>query len=607
MLSPKESENTWADEVGKMKDKSANTTSNSNKLIWIGIGLAAFWWFLESTVHVFVFHEGGLIQQILTPDAHELWMRSVVFVIFILFAIYAQCIINKLKQAEEAMRKAHDELERRVEERTVELVKANEVLHNYERIISRVSDLMSFVDKDYKYQVVNDAYLDAFPDKSREDFVGYTPADFVGEEAFANKIKPNLDQCLNGGIVNYQDEFVFPGKGNRCMDISYYPVLAKDGSVSGVAHISRDITKLKQAAEALRESEQKLAGIVESVTDAMIMLDEQFNIVWANDAAKDLFGSDLIGKKCYAACHGRDKACEPCIPKQCLEDGKVYEFETEMTAADGSQLSFWCTGSVAAWHEDGRPKMAVECLRNITQRKRAEEVLQKSERELWHLSSRLLTAQEEERKRIARELHDGLGQSLCAIQCSLAVALEHMGEEKLSTGVKSLNRSIAILGGVIEELQRISRNLRPSTLDELGLLSTIESACREFESIYSQIHVEKQIDIREDDTPDSLKIVIYRVLQEALNNIAKHSQADIVRLSLKETDGKIELAIYDNGRGFDLEHVLSVEESRRGLGLTGMKERTELSRGSFSIESGKGSGTTVWASWQHQETNAIAL
>ena len=144
-------------------------------------------------------------------------------------------------------------------------------------------------------------------------------------------------------------------------------------------------------------------------------------------------------------------------------------------------------------------------------------------------------------------------------------------------------------------------------LDDLGLLPTIEAACREFESIHSEIHVEKQIDIREDDLPDSLKIVIYRLLQEALNNIAKHSQADLVRLSLKETDGKIELAIYDNGRGFDLGHVLSVEESKRGLGLTGMKERTELSEGSFSIESSKGAGTTVRASWQHQETNAIAL
>ena len=97
--------------------------------------------------------------------------------------------------------------------------------------------------------------------------------------------------------------------------------------------------------------------------------------------------------------------------------------------------------------------------------------------------------------------------------------------------------------------------------------------------------------------PDSLKIVIYRVLQESLNNIAKHSQATLVCFSLKATNGKIELAIDDNGVGFDVEQVLSGEESRRGIGLAGMKERTELSGGFFSVESHAGAGTTVRASW----------
>ena len=96
---------------------------------------------------------------------------------------------------------------------------------------------------------------------------------------------------------------------------------------------------------------------------------------------------------------------------------------------------------------------------------------------------------------------------------------------------------------------------------------------------------------------DSLKIVIFRILQEALNNIAKHSQANRVRFFLKETDGKIEMAIHDNGTGFDIDQVLSSELSERGLGLASMKERAELPRGSFSLESQKGTGTTLRASW----------
>jgi signal transduction histidine kinase len=115
--------------------------------------------------------------------------------------------------------------------------------------------------------------------------------------------------------------------------------------------------------------------------------------------------------------------------------------------------------------------------------------------------------------------------------------------------------------------------------------------------MYPDIGIEKQIEIQENDVPDSLKIVIFRILQESLNNIAKHSQATLVRLSLKETDGNIELTIDDNGAGFDMDHVLSGDLSERGLGLASMKERAELPGGSFSLVSQKGAGTTVRASW----------
>jgi hypothetical protein len=92
----------------------------------------------------------------------------------------------------------------------------------------------------------------------------------------------------------------------------------------------------------------------------MTMLDREFNIVWVNDIAKGLFGPNLIGNKCYNAYHGRDRICEPCVIKQCFEDGKVHQFETDIVAPNGNQMIFSCTASVAAWDEDGRPKMVKE-------------------------------------------------------------------------------------------------------------------------------------------------------------------------------------------------------------------------------------------------------
>ena len=140
-------------------------------------------------------------------------------------------------------------------------------------------------------------------------------------------------------------------------------------------------------------------------------------------------------------------------------------------------------------------------------------------------------------------------------------------------------------------------DLRPSTLDDLGVLATLAWFCREYQKIYSHIHIEKEIGLQEDDISNTLKTVVYRLTQEAMNNIAKHSQADLIRLSLKRMENEIQLVVKDNGMGFDLEKILSSEGSKRGLGLSSMRERTELSGGKFMIESTPGKGTTLKASW----------
>jgi signal transduction histidine kinase len=162
-----------------------------------------------------------------------------------------------------------------------------------------------------------------------------------------------------------------------------------------------------------------------------------------------------------------------------------------------------------------------------------------------------------------------------------------MDKETPGPMFKSLEAAIPMIQESVEEVRKIAMDLRPATLDDLGILATISWFCREFQMIYSGIRIEKEIDIQENEVP-----------QEALNNVAKHSKANLATISLKSTDGMIELVIQDNGMGFDLEKALSVENSRKGLGLSSMKERTELSGGSFFIESGKGEGTVVRAVWK---------
>jgi signal transduction histidine kinase len=232
---------------------------------------------------------------------------------------------------------------------------------------------------------------------------------------------------------------------------------------------------------------------------------------------------------------------------------------------------------------------------------RASEQLRRSEEELRLLSSQLLTAQENERGRIARELHDGLGQSLSAIKFKLEEVHSAVGKGIGEADVKSLGPIISLIQNAVEEVRRITMDLRPSTLDDLGILATITWFSREFQKIYSAIKVEREIKIDENDVPESLKIIIFRVLQEALNNAAKHSEANLVHLRLGKTEGSIELAVEDNGKGFEVEAALATPSSERGFGLGSMRERTELSGGSFVIDSVKGKGTTVRALWPYKE------
>jgi signal transduction histidine kinase len=221
--------------------------------------------------------------------------------------------------------------------------------------------------------------------------------------------------------------------------------------------------------------------------------------------------------------------------------------------------------------------------------KRAEEALRESEKRLRHLSSQLLTAQETERRRIANELHDSVAASLGAVVFSIEKILgQHEQNEGIQAGLRDL---ISKVQRVNQETRRIMSALRPSMLDDLGIVPAMNWFCREYEKTYSHIYVEKQIDVSENDLTDSLKTAIFRVSQEAMNNIAKHSKATVVNLSLQKGNDGIELAIQDNGQGFD------PKTTERGLGLSTMRERTELSGGACSIESTKGAGTTVRCLW----------
>ncbi len=237
------------------------------------------------------------------------------------------------------------------------------------------------------------------------------------------------------------------------------------------------------------------------------------------------------------------------------------------------------------------------------QLRRIESQLIESENRYRELSTNLLNAYERERKRIALEVHDSTGSSLATSKIELEAALKEMSDDNSPAKVV-LERVIAIIERVMEDTRRIQMFIRPPMLDDLGILATINWFCREFESAYPKIRIRKEIDIQEQEVPQSLKTVIYRVLQEALGNVAKHSKASVALLSLRKTKKSIELVIRDTGHGFDLEEAYSRKGADKGLGLDRMREKTHLSGGVFRIESSKEAGTVIRATWPIEQLSS---
>jgi signal transduction histidine kinase len=222
-----------------------------------------------------------------------------------------------------------------------------------------------------------------------------------------------------------------------------------------------------------------------------------------------------------------------------------------------------------------------------------------AERQLHVLSCQLIDAQETERKKIAAELHDGIGQMMGAIKFQVESLMANRLPGRRPPTDEQLGSIVENVRCAMNEVRKIAMDLRPSTLDDLGLLLTIDWFCREFCTMYAGIRIQKQLAAEESAITEERKIVIYRVMQEAMTNIAKYAHATVARLELKDRDDGLYFRIQDDGQGFDVA-ALPRASCFHGFGLRSMRERVELTGGVFVIESKPGGGTTVQVHWPKQ-------
>jgi signal transduction histidine kinase len=234
-------------------------------------------------------------------------------------------------------------------------------------------------------------------------------------------------------------------------------------------------------------------------------------------------------------------------------------------------------------------------IRYSMDRKKSKDDLLESERQLKYLSSALLRVQENERRMVAAELHDDLGQLLTAIKYKIESVLVRMDPEESRT--QDLNAIIPNIQLAVDQVRNMYTQLMPTALDDLGILATLSWFCREFQKDHPNIWVESQFKVIEEKITADLRLVIFRIVQNAFESVAAHGKDGRTRVSLVEEDGYIKLDIGDNGAAFDVSHATSFTCPDCSLGLISMKRRAELSGGSFEIGSDEGGGTFVRLQW----------
>lgn len=393
------------------------------------------------------------------------------------------------------------------------------------------------------------------------------------------------------------------------MKAGAHDFLSKDNLTRLVPALEREMREAQIRRERLKSRQEKARWeakfrlLAENIEDVLCLCTPDNDaVVYANPAYEKIWGQDRKGLyesrwSCVESIHPEDRARFLASTIN-LARTAPYSLEYRIVKPDGAIRWIHHRGFPVR-DERGNLSVIAVLATDITERKQAENALATSEKELRHLSSRLLTAQEEERKRIARELHDSVGQNFVAIKVSIRNVIAEMNKGNVEEAAVLLQQLLPAINKAIEETRLIYTGLRPTVLDDLGIVATINWFVQCLREVDSARHIETETEINEVDIPDKLKIIIFRIVQEALNNIIKYSEADRVNISLAGRSGRIELTISDNGAGFDLAEVAARKNPGRGLGLTSMRERVEFSGGIFRIDSAIGKGTRIAASWLH--------
>jgi PAS domain S-box-containing protein len=353
------------------------------------------------------------------------------------------------------------------------------------------------------------------------------------------------------------------------------------------------MTDRKQADEVLRQTEERFSRLVDLMPVAVYVCDTSGNLQHYNRRAVELWGREPVpGETAQRYCgslrlYAADGTLVPhnkSMMAEVLRTGvEARDLEVAIERPDGTRITA-LVNIVPLRNGDEELIGAMNCFHDITELKRAQTALQRSFGQLRALAARLQTVREEERKRVARELHDQLGQTLTAMKIDLSSLIHELPAEKERRAASLLK----LIDQTIHSVRRISNDLRPAVLDDLGLIGAVEWAAREFEN---RTGTKCWLDLPGDDTvvDRELATSLFRILQETFTNVARHADASRVDVRLARENGSMTLEVRDDGKGISEEQL----SDRSSLGILGMRERALLLGGELAISGAPGQGTTI--------------
>ena len=353
------------------------------------------------------------------------------------------------------------------------------------------------------------------------------------------------------------------------------------------------LTNSKGSLFQLEESQHYAQTVVTAMRESLVLLDRDLRVKMANPSFYETFQvspQETEGRSFYELGNRQWD-----IPKlreilhQVVSQGNSFQnylVEQEFPGLGSRTMLLNCSPA----QRSGADELILLTIADLSDLKKAEESYKESAERLGHLTSQLITAQEKERQLIGNELHDDLGQLLAVLKMRLSQVYRIMAAEPVEAR-NDLGNALNFVNEIIESVRNLSRNLRPSILD-LGLPNALKSLFEDF-SKYHGLELTLDLDDIKDLFSWETQVLIYRIFQESLTNVAKHAGATKVAASIKRRDGTVFFQLEDNGSGFDLEQVLERNAGSRGVGLAAMDERVRMLGGTLNISSQEGKGTKI--------------